>query len=264
MPLAKADRKSINTLLDIMAALRDPKSGCPWDIKQDFKSITPYTIEEAFEVAEAIELGDMEALCDELGDLLLQVIFHSQMAKELGHFSFEHVIEAISTKMIRRHPHVFGEPHERGIEPEKGFWENIKDTEKAHKTKGLLDDVPVALPALKRAQKLQKKAARVGFDWPDTAGVMDKISEELAEVTQAIKSDNRQHMAEEIGDLLFSVVNLARHLDIDAEHSLRSANHKFCNRFKHMEETVNQSGKQMQQLDLDELEQLWQQAKKDT
>ena len=256
--------KHLKTLLAIMKALRDPVDGCPWDLKQTFKSITPYTIEEAYEVVDAIERDDMGELCDELGDLLLQVVFHAQIAEEQNSFKFEDVIEAINTKMIRRHPHVFGTEDERTVTPHKGFWEDIKATEKVKTTgKGankplLLDSVPVTLPALSRANKLQKKAARVGFDWPDIDGVFAKLDEEINELKTAETDDQ---IAEELGDILFTIVNLTRHLGHDPEKILRDANTKFQSRFNHMEQSAV---KDFEQHDLDELEQLWRQAKANT
>ncbi len=255
------DPRDLKTLLSIMRALRDPVDGCPWDVKQTFKSITPYTIEEAYEVVDAIERDDMDDLCDELGDLLLQVVFHARMAEEQQSFAFDDVVEAICNKMIRRHPHVFGNKEQRAKKPEKGFWEDIKAAEKPIKTgKGgdkplLLDSVPTTLPALSRARKLQSKAARIGFDWPDETGVYDKINEEIAEL-KAAKTE--QETGEELGDLLFTMVNLTRHLGHDPEQVLRQANAKFQSRFNHMEETANQP---LDQHGLEELEQLWQKAK---
>jgi len=252
--------KDIKTLLAIMKALRDPVNGCPWDLKQTFRTITPYTIEEAYEVVDAIERDDMAELCDELGDLLLQVVFHAQMADEQDSFAFENVVEAVCTKMIRRHPHVFGNEQQRAVKPEKGFWEDIKATEKTKTGKGadntlLLDSVPVTLPALSRASKLQSKAARVGFDWPDISGVFDKLEEEISELKQA---QNEDQIAEELGDLMFTVVNLTRHFGHDPEKTLRLANAKFQSRFNHMEKSADSN---LEQLDMNELEQLWQQAK---
>ncbi len=258
----QSNLQSIDTLRAIMKALRDPVDGCPWDVKQDHKSIAAYTIEEAYEVVEAIELDDMDELRDELGDLLLQVVFHSEMASERKDFSMDDVIAAICEKMIRRHPHVFGNEEQRKVSPDKGFWEDIKATEKpvngVDKPK-TLDNVPVALPALSRAEKLQKKAARVGFDWPTIDGVFDKISEEIDEIRQAIKdNEGDQRIGEEVGDLLFSVVNLSRHLSHDPETVLRFANNKFQKRFNDLEENAEQP---LQSLDLDQLEALWQRAK---
>lgn len=242
--MSLTDRKlnKIENLLEIMQALRDPDTGCPWDVKQDFKSIARYTLEEAYEVVEAIELDDMNELRDELGDLLLQVVFHAQMAREKNLFAFEDVVQAICSKMISRHPHVFGSSEQRATKPEKGFWEDIKARERAEKSnsvarrnEGLLSSVAGTLPAITRAGKLQAKAARVGFDWPDIGGVFDKVEEELEELKQARADNSQEQVAQELGDLLFSVVNLARHLEVDAEAALRRANRKFESRFKHME-----------------------------
>ena len=244
-----------------MRALRNPQTGCPWDVQQTFKSITPYTIEEAYEVVDAIERDDMGDLCDELGDLLLQVVFHAQIASESNTFSFDDVVEAICSKMIRRHPHVFGTEEERGKKPEKGFWEDIKAAEKpGNAGKGgdnrhLLDSVPTTLPALSRARKLQSKAARVGFDWPDIAGVHDKLQEEIEELRSAT---TQAEIGEELGDLLFTVVNLTRHHGHDPEQGLRAANSKFQSRFNQMEDLSEVS---LDQQGLAELEELWQKAK---
>ncbi|KMS58038.1 nucleotide pyrophosphohydrolase [Sphingobium cupriresistens LL01] len=242
-------------LADVMARLRDPDTGCPWDIEQDFASIAPYTIEEAYEVADAIERADMDALRDELGDLLLQVAFHSRIAEQAGHFAMQDVIDGITQKMIRRHPHVFAE----GARREDGHaqWETIKAAERAEKEPdpSALAGVAIALPALLRAEKLQKRAARTGFDWPDTVRVIDKIIEELDEVREAATQDERE---EEIGDLLFAVVNFARHLKVDPETALRKANRKFDRRFRAME---GMAGNRFASLALDDKEALWQRAK---
>ncbi|AEG48404.1 MazG family protein [Sphingobium chlorophenolicum L-1] len=251
-----ASPADIMPLANVMARLRDPETGCPWDIEQDFASIAPYTIEEAYEVADAIERNDMAALRDELGDLLLQVAFHSRMAEQGGHFALQDVIDAITEKMIRRHPHVF----EEGAAREDGHaqWEAIKAAERAEKEPdpSALAGVAIALPALLRAEKIQKRAARTGFDWPDTVGAIDKVEEELAEVQAAESQADRE---EEIGDLLFAVVNLARHLKVDPEVALRAANAKFDKRFRVME---NLAGGGFPALSLDEKEALWQQAKR--
>lgn len=245
----------IMPLANVMARLRDPDTGCPWDIDQDFASIAPYTIEEAYEVADAIERQDMDGLRDELGDLLLQVAFHSRIAEQAGHFTLQDVIAAITQKMIRRHPHVF----EDGSRREDGHvqWEAIKAAERAEKEPdpSALAGVAIALPALLRAEKLQKRAARTGFDWPDTVGVVEKIAEELDEVHNAATQDERE---EEVGDLLFAVVNLARHLKVDPEVALRKANGKFDRRFRSMEDMA---GAAFASLSLDDKEALWQRAK---
>jgi MazG family protein len=254
----------ITTLLDIMARLRDPNGGCPWDVEQNFATIAPYTIEEAYEVAEAIAKGDKAELRDELGDLLLQVVFHAQMAKEEGSFTFEDVVESISTKMIRRHPHVFADAEIKTAEAQTVNWEVIKEQERAAKKRErTLADIPAALPALMRAQKLQARAARVGFDWPDTRGVIDKIKEELAEVEAAIASGDKAHTEEELGDLLFAVTNLARFVGADAETALRGTNAKFVRRFEFIEDALKADGKHIKDARLDEMEALWNAAKKE-
>lgn len=241
----------IERLLTIMARLRDPAHGCEWDRAQTFASIAPYTIEEAYEVADACERGDMAELRDELGDLLLQVVFHSRMAEEAGHFTFADVVTAISDKMERRHPHIFGDAANGGDH----LWEQIKADERAAKaSSGALDGVAIGLPALLRAEKLQKRAARVGFDWPDASGPRAKIDEELSEVALATTHTER---AEEIGDLLFAVVNWAKHLGVDAEAALRAGNAKFERRFRTMEAL----DPAMASRDLDAQEELWRQAK---
>jgi ATP diphosphatase len=245
----------IERLVSIMARLRDPELGCPWDVKQDFASIAPYTIEEAYEVAEACQTSDLPALRDELGDLLLQVVFHARMAEEIGAFAFPDVAAAISDKMVRRHPHVFGDdPREAG----HAQWEAIKAAERAAKPEdpSALAGVATALPALMRAEKLQKRAARTGFDWPDPAGARDKIVEELAEVDAAANDEER---AEEIGDLLFAVVNWARKHGVDPEAALRNANAKFEGRFRTMEAIA---GEAFTGMSLDQKEELWQEAKR--
>lgn len=250
-------------LLEIMARLRAPEGGCPWDLEQDFSSIAPYTIEEAYEVADAIANGDMGQLREELGDLLLQVVFHAQMANEEKLFSFEDVAAAINDKMIRRHPHVFGDADIKDAEAQTANWETIKAAErkdKKAKTR-VLDDVPTALPALMRAQKLQGRAARVGFDWPTVDGVIAKIAEEMIEVDEAIKAKDQTHIAEELGDLMFAVVNLARFTGVDAETALREANAKFTRRFEAVEDSVKASGKAFEETTLDEMEAFWVAAK---
>lgn len=245
----------VDRLVTIMARLRDPTTGCSWDLAQDFASIAPYTIEEAHEVADAIERNDMTDLKDELGDLLLQVVFHSRMAEEAGHFALADVVTAISDKMERRHPHIFGNDAERaGAGPH--LWEQIKAEERAAKApSGALDGVARGLPALMRAEKLQKRAARTGFDWPDADGPRAKVSEEIIEVETATSAD---HRAEEVGDLLFAVVNWARHLGVDAEAALRRANTKFEGRFSAMEAIA---GEAFEELTLDQKEALWHRVK---
>jgi ATP diphosphatase len=236
-----------------MKALRDPATGCPWDVEQDFASIAPYTIEEAYEVADAIGRGDMAALRDELGDLLLQVVFHARMAEEAGHFGFADVAAAISTKLVRRHPHVFAEATVPGAAAQRDAWEAIKVLERGDL--GVLEGVAAALPALSRAAKLGSRAARVGFDWPDASGARAKVLEELSEI-DAARSDAEK--MDEIGDLLFASVNLARHLQVDAEQALRAATDKFERRFRYMEDVVETG---LENLELDEFERYWQQAK---
>ncbi|WP_445785036.1 nucleoside triphosphate pyrophosphohydrolase [Sphingorhabdus sp.] len=248
-------RTDITPLTDIMVQLRDPKDGCPWDLEQDFSTIAPYTIEEAYEVADAIERNDLDGLKDELGDLLLQVVFHSQMAAELGAFGLQDVISGICDKMIRRHPHVFGDKV-IGNEAVPEAWESIKAAERSgDEDTSALAGVALALPALLRAQKIQKRAARTGFDWPDKSGARDKIIEELQEVESAASAEQ---ITEEIGDLLFAVVNFARFHKVDAEHALKSANAKFDRRFRDMEASA---GEAFSQLSLNAKEELWRQAK---
>lgn len=247
----------IERLLAIMAHLRDPQTGCEWDREQTFATIAPYTIEEAYEVADAIERNDLAALKDELGDLLLQVVFHARMAEEAGAFDFSCVADAISTKLEARHPHLFGEPDEHVSQTER--WETLKSQERAAKgATSALDGVALALPALMRAEKLQKRAARVGFDWPDPAGAAAKIIEEMAELTNAASDAER---IEEAGDLLFAVVNCARHYGVAPEDALRAANAKFEARFRKMENLASERGDDFAKLSLDEQEELWQAAK---
>jgi MazG family protein len=255
----------ISELLAIMRRLRDPNGGCPWDLEQNFATIAPYTIEEAYEVLSAIEHADYAALKDELGDLLLQVVFHSQMAKEQGLFDFGDVVRGICDKMIRRHPHVFAAGPADTPEAVMRAWEDIKRRErasKAEKPQGLLDDVPSALPALMRAVKLQNRAAQVGFDWPNAVHVTDKIAEESRELAEAWASGKRDKIAEEYGDMLFAMANLARHLKVDPEDALRAANTKFMRRFKVIEAGLQARGKKPEDATLEEMEALWQEAKK--
>ena len=264
-PFQDRDLRKLETLRQIMAALRDPETGCPWDVEQDFSTIAPYTIEEAYEVADAIERGDMQDLREELGDLLLQVIYHSQIASEAGSFALDDVINGISTKMVRRHPHVFGDEQTRAAGVAKGFWEKIKASEKASRNtnepSSALDDVPLPLPALTRAEKLQKRAARVGFDWPDPGGALAKVSEELTELEGAVRQDDQDRLAEELGDVLFSVVNFARHHKVDPEEALRRANAKFTRRFKHVESRLAERGQAPETATLEEMDTLWNEAK---
>lgn len=267
--------KDISRLIEIMAALRAPKTGCPWDIEQDFNTIAPYTIEEAYEVADAIQRGDLDDLREELGDLLLQVVYHAQMAEEANEFAFPDVVEAITTKMIRRHPHVFGDEKARSAGMAKGMWEKIKAEEKAEKRqarlargldpedhgKGYLDSVPVNLPALTRALKLQEKASRVGFDWGEAAPIFDKIEEEIAELREALASGDTASIKDEFGDTLFALVNLGRHLKLDSEAALSGTNDKFRQRFHHVEQALKDNGHSLEAATLEEMEALWQQAK---
>ncbi len=263
--------RDIARLLEIMAALRTPGTGCPWDLQQDFSSIAPYTLEEAYEVADAIARRDLDDLREELGDLLLQVVFHARMAQEQGRFDFGDVVEAITTKLLRRHPHVFGDA--RGLTPKavEGLWERIKAEEKAERrargeshaqeSAGALAGVPVALPALSRALKLQSKAGKVGFDWNDPLAVLAKLREEADEIAQAIADGDRKQAEGEVGDLLFAVVNLARHLDVDPEAALRATNQKFERRFAFIERALVSRGKSPKESSLAEMDALWDAAK---
>ena len=257
--------KSMSQLLEIMSALRAPKTGCPWDIKQTFESIVPYTLEEAYEVADSIERGRMDELKDELGDLLFQVVFYAQMAKEQGLFEFDDIVAAINDKLVRRHPHVFADAEYKDEQTLNDAWEDAKSSERDQKAEtdqvSALAGVAMSLPALKRAQKLQKRAARVGFDWPEMAPVWDKLSEEMHELREAVEAQDQAHIFDEMGDLLFSCVNLARHLGVDAEEALRQGNQKFSSRFEHLETELNQQKRQIQACDIEELEQLWQASK---
>ena len=255
----KMNPRSIETLKAVMAALRAPGSGCPWDLEQDFSTIAPYTIEEAYEVADAIERNDMAALKDELGDLLFQPIYHAQMAAEAGAFDFDDVIEAVVTKMIRRHPHVFGDAAARKAGVQKGFWEANKAKERAGEPRaGVLASVPTALPGLTRALKLQAKAAKVGFDWPSVDNVYDKITEEIAELRAAPYANK----AEEFGDVLFALANVARHLGIDPEAALRGTNDKFERRFAFIEAELAKQGREPKDSNLGEMDALWNEAKR--
>jgi MazG family protein len=256
-------------LLSVMARLRDKDTGCPWDAEQTFSTIAPYTIEEAYEVAEAIACDDFEALKDELGDLLLQVVYHAQMASELERFEFADVVDAITRKMIRRHPHVFGDASRDGFLG-GNMWQRIKAEEKAERgaaaPSSRLDDVPIALPALTRAVKLQKRAAEVGFDWPSLGPVLAKAEEEIAELKAAIAegggtSARKERIAEEVGDLVFVMANIARHLGVDPEAALRSANGKFVRRFRSIEAALRAEGRTPEDATLDEMNQLWDEAK---
>lgn len=246
-------------LLEIMRRLRDPKTGCPWDIEQDFSTIAPYTIEEAYEVADAIEREAWGELKGELGDLLFQSVFHAQMAEEAGLFSFDEVADGMSDKMVARHPHVFGdENRDKSAEQQTRDWETIKAAERAAKAEtGVLDGVAIGLPALLRAVKLQKRAARVGFDWPDTAQVLDKIQEEARELVEARDRLTQEEIREEMGDLLFVMANLARHLDVEPEEALRHCNAKFERRFKGIEERLAAQGRRPEEASLEEMDALW-------
>ncbi|QXP85308.1 nucleoside triphosphate pyrophosphohydrolase [Methylococcus sp. ANG] len=253
-------------LIEIMARLRDPDTGCPWDRRQDFASLIPYTLEEAYEVADAIERGDFADLRDELGDLLLQVAFHSRMAEEQGLFDFEAVAAAIADKLERRHPHVFAGIDFDSDAERLRYWETSKLEEKSEKTGrtpgSVLEGVAAALPALMEAQKLQKRAARHGFDWDAPEAVFGKVREELDELEEAVASGDTAHVREEMGDLLFVLVNLARHLDVDAETALREGNRKFRRRFQFIEECVNRTGKRLADCTLAELDAFWDEAKR--
>ena len=271
----EARRSGIDQLLAVMARLRDPAGGCPWDLEQSFETIAPYTIEEAYEVAEAIRQDDRAALRDELGDLLLQVVFHAQMAHEDGSFDFDTVARGIADKMIRRHPNVFGDDDSaarKSAPAQMQAWETQKAAERKAKAEAegrrpsALDGVALALPALLRAQKLQTRAARVSFDWPDVGPVFDKVLEEVAELREAVAKESppsaESTVAEELGDLLFACVNLARHLDVEPEAALRAANAKFTERFHQVEAALADSGRDATMVGLDELDRLWEEAKR--
>ncbi len=258
----------IADLIEVMARLRAPEVGCPWDIEQTFATIAPYTIEEAYEVADAIARGDMASLKDELGDLLLQSVYHARMAEEAGHFKFEDVVAAICAKMIRRHPHVFGDEVIATVGAQNSRWEEHKAAERADKkaasgnATSVLDDIPATLPAMKHAEKLQKRAARVGFDWPDAAQVLDKIDEEIGEIKEAMAANaGPARITDEIGELLFACVNLARKANIDPGMALRGTSLKFERRFRRIEELLSGQGKTPAQANLDEMETFWRQAK---
>jgi MazG family protein len=262
-------RYDIDDLLAVMARLRDPETGCPWDVKQSFTTIAPYTIEEAYEVADAIARDDLDGLKDELGDLLLQVVYHAQMAAEDDRFAFADVVNAITAKMIRRHPHIFEDASLRENFESSGVWERIKAEEKSERgsTTGasILDDVPLALPGLTRAVKLQSRAARVGFDWPNLEPVFSKAEEEIGELKAAIASEgagaSSPKVFEEFGDLLFVMANLARHLGVDPEDALRGANAKFVRRFASIEDALRKDGRKPEDSSLEEMDALWDQAK---
>jgi len=255
----------INKLLEVMAALRDPQSGCPWDREQTFATIAPYTLEEAYEVADAIDREDYVGLKDELGDLLLQVVYHARMAEEAGRFNFGDVVAAICTKMVRRHPHVFGTAQVADARAQSEAWESLKAAERLdrHRDNRVLDNVPRGLPGLTRAAKLSRRASRVGFDWDDAAGPRAKVDEELQELDQAVAGRDGSAMAAEMGDVLFALVNLCRHLELDPEHCLRGANRRFVSRFERVEDWVRrEAAGDWASVDLDQLETVWQRAKR--
>ncbi|AIC27222.1 nucleoside triphosphate pyrophosphohydrolase [Rhizobium etli bv. mimosae str. IE4771] len=266
--------KDISRLIEIMAALRHPETGCPWDIEQNFQSIKPYTIEEAYEVSDAIERGDMDDLCDELGDLLLQVVFHARMAEEAGEFSFGDVVNAITTKMIRRHPHVFARSEADTPDAVKIQWDEIKQAEKRERAErrsrrgitedfksGFLGPVQRSFPALTEALKLQERAARVGFDWSAPEPILDKIEEEIGELRMALRDGDRAKVSDELGDLIFAVVNIGRHVKADPEQALRGTNTKFRRRFSHIEEVLEAEGETLEGATLERMEEIWQAAK---
>lgn len=268
--------RDITRLIEIMAALRTPVTGCPWDLEQSFETIAPYTLEEAYEVADAIAQKDYLNLREELGDLLLQVVYHARMAEEDDHFDFADVVEGVTRKMIRRHPHVFGDEDGKKAEHVKGIWERIKAEEKAEKRAerealglaereaGFLDEVPTAFPALQEADKLQRRASKVGFDWNNAHLVLDKIREETLELDEELQKDapDKARITDELGDTLFALANLARHLDIDPEEALRRTNRKFRKRFSEIEKHAKATGTTLDAMTLDEMEAAWQAAKK--
>jgi nucleoside triphosphate diphosphatase len=267
--------RDITRLIEIMAALRQPETGCPWDVVQTFETIKPYTIEEAYEVADAIERGDMDDLCEELGDLLLQVVFHARMAEERGEFDFGSVVAAVTRKMIRRHPHVFARSDAETPEAVKLQWDAIKQAEKRERKdrraarglpedplRGHLGSVQRSFPALVEALKLQERAAKVGFDWSEPAPILDKIEEEIGELREALREDDRTAVADELGDLIFALVNIGRHVGADPEMALRGTNTKFRNRFAHIEDSLAANGESLEAATLERMEELWQAAKR--
>ena len=262
--LATVAPMPIQRLLTIMTRLRDPQNGCPWDREQNFASIAPYTIEEAYEVADAIERKDLKDLKGELGDLLFQVIFHAQLAKEQAAFNFDDVVNAISDKLERRHPHVFGDGVIATAQEQNVAWEEHKRKERAARNAhaSVLDDVPIGMPALTRAAKLGKRASSVGFDWPDINGVLDKIEEEVGELREAFAAQSQSEIKAELGDVLFSIANLGRHLHVDLETALRQTNAKFERRFRHVETQLSARGKTPRQSTLEEMDALWDEAKR--
>lgn len=254
----------IDDLLRVMECLRDPKGGCPWDREQTFETVAPYTVEEAYEVFDAIDHGDMDELREELGDLLFQVVFHAEMGREAGRFDFDDVVDTIVDKMTRRHPHVFGDAQVADAEAQTRAWEAQKADERADKGHAsLLDGVARSLPALSRAEKIQRRAARAGFDWPAAGGVLDKLEEELGELRGALAGGGEEAVRAELGDLLFTCVNLARHLDTDPELALRRANDRFERRFRAVEDTLRNEGRDPADAALEELEARWQAAKRE-
>lgn len=267
------NESQIEQLLRLMATLRTPGTGCPWDLEQTFATIAPYTIDEAYEVADAIERGDFPDLKDELGDLLLQVVFHARMAEELNLFGFDDVVETICAKLVRRHPHVFGDRRDLDADGVKSLWDEIKREEKADKRRsssepdgpdpGALGDIPVALPALVQADKIGRRAAKTGFDWQDPAEVIAKVREELGEIEDALTRGSTDEVREEVGDVLFAVANVARYLDVDPEAALRSANAKFVRRFRWMESSAAAQGRAISDLDMAALDELWREAKRE-
>jgi len=261
MASSDTSQATVDTLLEIMARLRDPQVGCPWDLEQDFRSIAPYTLEEAYEVVDAIEQDDSSALQDELGDLLFQVVFHAQMAQERGWFSFTDVVSGICEKMVRRHPHVFADEVIEDAVAQTHAWERHKERERGTQ-ESALDGVPLALPALTRAYKLQKRASRVGFDWPSIHGVSDKVEEELRELNEEINHHaGIDALSDEAGDLLFAAVNLIRHAGVEPELALRKGNSKFTRRFQQVETFVQEAGQKFSDTDLDTLDYYWEKAK---
>ncbi|MGO4436801.1 nucleoside triphosphate pyrophosphohydrolase [Rhizobium sp. RAF56] len=266
--------QEISRLIEIMAALRNPKTGCPWDIVQTFETIKPYTIEEAYEVSDAIERGDMDDLCDELGDLLLQVVFHARMAEEAGEFSFGDVVQAITAKMIRRHPHVFARSGADTPEAVKVQWDEIKQAEKRERSErrarrgiaedfktGFLGSVQRSFPALTEALKLQERAAKVGFDWSAPEPILDKIEEEIGELRVALRNGDQEKVSDELGDLIFAVANIGRHVKTDPEQALRGTNTKFRRRFRHIEDVLETEGETLEGATLERMEEIWQAAK---
>ncbi|WFN84856.1 nucleoside triphosphate pyrophosphohydrolase [Agrobacterium pusense] len=267
--------KDISRLIEIMEALRQPETGCPWDVVQTFETIKPYTIEEAYEVADAIERRDMDDLCEELGDLLLQVVFHSRIAEERGEFAFGDVVHAVTSKMIRRHPHVFAASEADTPDSVKLQWDRIKAEEKRERAArrarrgitedfkaGFLGGVQRSQPALTEALKLQEQAARVGFDWSDPAPILDKIEEEIAELREALEEGRPEKVSDELGDLIFALVNIGRHVKADPENALRGTNTKFRRRFNHIEKSLGENGETLEEASLERMEDLWQAAKR--